>query len=132
MAASTKGKPKRLDDTPAVDQYIQKLEHPFKAEMEAIRAIIMNAHPQVTEGIKWNSPSFYYKGDMVVFATHVKDYVHLVFPNGIVINDQSGLLEGDYKDRRMAYFYDMKDVESKKTALENVIRGWVTYMDNVS
>ena len=127
-----KAKSKILDNSQAVDEYMTKLEHPHKAEMEAIRAIILNAHPQITEGIKWNSPSFYYKGDMVVFAPHVQTRVHLVFPNGIIIKDDTGLLEGDYIDRRMTYFYNMNDVNAKKASLEKVVQGWVKVMDQDS
>lgn len=127
MAA--KAKSKILDDTPGVNAYMSTLEHPLKAEAEAIRAIIIGAHPQITEGIKWNSPSFYYKGDAAVFYTRNPKYIQIVFPNGIVIPDSTGLLEGDYIDRRMAYFYSMDDVNAKRAALENVMKGWVAYMD---
>lgn len=122
-------KSKVLNDTPKVDAYMQVLEHPLKAEMEAVRSIILGAHPGITEGIKWNSPSFYYKGDMVVFHTRSPEHLLLVFPNGIVIGNESGLLEGDYVDRRMAYFRSMDDVKAKQAALESAIRGWVRYMD---
>lgn len=124
-------KSKVLNDTPQVDAYMRDLEHPLKAEMEAVRSIILGAHPGITEGIKWNSPSFYYKGDMVVFHTRSPEHLLLVFPNGIVIGDESGLLEGDYVDRRMAYFRSMDDVRAKQAALENAIRGWVRYMDDL-
>jgi hypothetical protein len=122
-------KSKALNDTPKVDAYMQALEHPLKPVMEAVRAIILGAHPGITEGIKWNSPSFYYKGDMVVFHTRSAEHLLLIFPNGIVIGDESGLLEGDYVDRRMAYFRSMDEVNSKQAALESAILGWVRYMD---
>lgn len=129
MAASKKAKSKALDNTPAVDAYMRTCDHPFKAEMAELRRIIMNAHPQVTEGIKWNAPSFYYKGDMLVFTPHVKDHVLMIFPNGIIIPDDAGLLEGEYKDRRMVHFNDMSDIQDKKVALEKAVQGWVKVMD---
>ena len=125
-------KTKVLNDTPKVDAYMSELKHPLKNEMEAVRSIILNANPQVTEGIKWNAPSFYYKGDMAVFNPRAQDYIHIVFPNGIVIGDDTGLLEGDYIDRRMAYFYDMDDINAKKAALEKAINGWIAYMDSLT
>ncbi len=97
--------------------------------MAALRSIIMNAHPQITEGIKWNAPSFYYKGDMLVFTPHVKDHVLMIFPNGIIIPDDAGLLEGEYKDRRMVHFNDMGDIQDKQAALEKAVQGWVKVMD---
>ncbi len=125
-------KAKILDDPAAVSAYMTALDHPLKAEAAAVRAIIMGVDPQITEGIKWNSPSFYYKGDMVVFNFHAQDTLRIVFPNGIIINDHTGLLEGDYPDRRLAYFRSMDDVTAKKSALESAIRGWITYMDQQS
>jgi hypothetical protein len=46
-----------------------------------------------------------------------------------MIHDTSGLLQGDYKDRRMARFYDMADIQSKKTTLLKVVNQWVELMD---
>ena len=51
-------------------------------------------------------------------------------PNGIIINADTGLLEGDYIDRRMAHFYSMDDIQAKKVALEKVVRRWIAVMDS--
>jgi len=40
-------------------------------------------------------------------------------------DDRRGLLEGDYKDRRLARFDTMADVEAKRTALAAVVSEWV-------
>jgi hypothetical protein len=65
----------------------------------------------------------------VTFNLWAKEHVHLVFHNGAILSNDSGLLEGDYPDRRMAYFASMDDVESKRTALENAIKEWVKLKD---
>lgn len=42
------------------------------------------------------------------------------------MKDTSGLLEGDYADgRRLAMFYDVKDVKAKEKALKKVIARWL-------
>lgn len=46
------------DSTRAVDDFMRKLDHPFKREIQAIREIIRNVHPSIAEGGKWNAPSF--------------------------------------------------------------------------
>jgi hypothetical protein len=54
----------------------------------------------------------------------------LVFPSGAKVNDESGLLQGDYKDgRRIIILKDMKDVKSKEKALQNVIKEWLKLVD---
>lgn len=127
--AAKKLSPKTYNDSAYVNAFMSQFEHPFKAEIETIRDIILKTDSRITEGIKWNAPNFYYKGDMVVFTPHVKEHVLMVFPNGIVIGNDSGLLEGSYPDRRMARFYSMEDVKAKQAALETVIRQWIAVMD---
>jgi hypothetical protein len=54
----------------------------------------------------------------------------LVFPTGAIVNDTTGLLEGDYKDgRRLAKFMDMNDVKTKADALQKVIKEWLKLVD---
>jgi hypothetical protein len=55
--------------------------------------------------------------------------VHLVWHNGVVLEDPAGLLEGSYPDRRMTYFVSMADVEAKGPAFEALVRQWVELMD---
>lgn len=71
-----------MNNTSQVDDYMQKLDHPLKAEVEVVRKAIKAAHPDITEQIKWNAPSFSYKGEyMVTFNLRATDRIHLVFHN---------------------------------------------------
>jgi hypothetical protein len=118
-----------VNKTPEVDAFMAELEHPFKAEVQELRAIIKGVNPGITEQIKWNAPSFSYKGYMVTFNLWAKQHIHLVFHNGAILTNQSGLLEGSYPDRRMVYFSSMEDLKAKQTALEMIIQEWVQLMD---
>lgn len=115
--------------TEEVDEFMDKLDHPFKAEVQAVRDIIKSVNGDITERIKWAAPSFSYKGYLATFNLWAKQHVHLVFHNGAILSNESGLLEGDYPDRRMAYFYSMDDVEAKRPALEDAVREWVKLRD---
>jgi|GEM_PF-1208078 len=116
--------------TVKVSLYMRTLGHPMKSEMEVIRSIIKNANPKVLEKVKWNAPSFFYKQDMAVFNPRAERFVQLtfLFPRGVV-KDSTGLLLGDWKDRREARFYDIDDIKKKKAALERVVNEWVALMD---
>lgn len=120
-------------DTQKVIEYMESLEHPLKAEIEALRIIIKASNEKLSERIKWNAPSFFYKKDMLAFHLRAKDSIMLVFIfyNGTMITDSFGLLEGDYKDRRMAKFYSLEDIENKKEALEKVINTWVEIIETI-
>jgi len=130
-----------LTDKEQVTKHIQKLDPPLGKTIDKIRQIILSTDKEIGEQIKWNNPSFYYTGEMkpfdpkeykrelVVFNLY-KGRIMLVFPSGAKVNDDSGLLEGDYKDgRRITIFGDMKDVKSKEKALQSVIKKWLKLVD---
>jgi uncharacterized protein YdhG (YjbR/CyaY superfamily) len=105
-----------------VDGFMEKLDHPFKAEVQMIREIIKSVNPDITEQIKWNAPSFSYKGEsLVTFNLWEKNRIHLVFHNPMISN-KSKILEGDYDHRRMAYFADRSDIQAKRKTLENALK----------
>jgi len=119
------GKPGVKKEAPAsaVDGFMQKLDHPFKADVQVVRDIIKGVDKNITEEIKWKALSFSYKGEyLVTFNLWAKEHIHLVFHNPMISKVKSKLLEGDYEHRRMAYFADRKDIEEKKTALEKALK----------
>jgi hypothetical protein len=118
-----------VNRTADVDAYMDRLEHPFKAEVQAVREIIKGVDPRITEQVKWNAPTFSYKGYMATFNLHRTQHVLLVWHNGVVLDDPDGLLEGAYPDRRMTYFTGMAEVEARRPALEGLVRRWVELMD---
>lgn len=112
--------------TDQVDDFMAKLDHPFKAEVELVREIIKNVNPEITEQIKWNAPSFSYQGEsLVTFNLWEKKRIHLVFHNPMISRVKSELLEGDYDHRRMAYFADRSDIHAKRKALEKALKGLI-------
>ncbi len=124
-----KSSPGKITDTDKVMEYMTRLRHPLKTEMEAVRTIIKKTDKRIQERIKWNAPSYYYKEDMVTFNGWATKNVHLVFHHPFIVKIKSDLLEGDYKDRRMMYFNDMTEVKKKKKELERIIKELVALID---
>ncbi|MFC0516106.1 DUF1801 domain-containing protein [Mucilaginibacter angelicae] len=135
-------KPVALADSAGVDMYMQKLDHPLKDVLEALRKIILSVDSEIGEQVKWNAPSFLYIGEMqpfdpkeykryiIVSNVYQKDCIRLVFPSGAKINDTSGLLTGDYADgRRLAFFYNMEEVVAKEEALRKAVKTWLLLLD---
>ena len=125
-----------------VDAYVTSLKHPLAQVVKNLRRIILSVSNEIGEEIKWNAPTFFYTGPMkptnpkeyrryiVVFNLLRKDCIRLVFPSGAKVKESSGLLEGDYADgRRLAMFYNVKDVDSKEEALRAVIARWLKLLE---
>jgi hypothetical protein len=125
-----------------VDAYMMKLRHPLKDVTESLRRIILAADKSIGEDIYWNAPSFFYTGKMkpfkpkeykrfiVVFNFLKKDCIRLIFLRGAMVNDKTGLLQGDYTDgRRLAFFHDIKEVKAGEKALQSVVKKLVKLID---
>lgn len=134
-------KAKDIHDPESVTAFIQKLEPDFAKMIEAIRKLILASDKIIGEQIKWNSPSFFYTGEMkpfdpkeykrdIVVLNIRKGNALLIFPTGAVIKDSTGILEGDFKDgRRMITFKSMADVKAKGKDLQTVVKLWLKQVD---
>lgn len=120
-----------MNKNPLVDQYLQDKDHPLDTEIKAVRDIILSIHPEITEAIKWSSPTFIYKGNMASYFMNAKKHVSLMFHKGALIDDKTGLLEGDGKEARTAKFHGLDDIEKRKADLESVVQTWINLRDNM-
>lgn len=118
-----------MNKNPEVDKYLLNKAHPLNDEINRVREIILATDDRITEGIKWQSPTFMYKGNIASYFMNAKKHVSLMFHKGALINDLSGLLEGDGKEARSAKFYGLEDIGSKKEKLEAVVREWIRMQD---
>lgn len=123
---------KRPTGTEEVEAFLAALDHPFKPEILAARQILLGAAPGISEGIKWNAPSFRTSEDFATFHLRAKDGVQVILHPGakrrdvtITIADPASLLQWLAKDRASVKFRDLSDVEAKRPAFEDVIRQWI-------
>lgn len=139
---SAKLKSTKLTEAEQVDEWMSKLDVALKPTINAVRKIIKEAGPKLNERIKWNAPSYYYKParlndfshsggeDIVTFGpTRSKDKIILVFHHPGIVKIKSGLLQGDYKERRLVYLNSLKEVKEAKKELERIIRESVQLLD---
>ncbi len=120
--------------TEAVNQFMAELTHPLKAEIEAVRAIILSADAGITEHIKWNAPSFCYAGDdRVTFKLHPPQRIQLIFHRGAKVKDStnfafedtSGLLHWVAKDRAMVTLQDQQQIDTNREVLQTLVKNWM-------
>lgn len=109
---------------PEVDAWFEKLEHPQKAGMQAVRAVILQADPRMTESIKWSTPTFAFGGNLASIQPNAKRFVSLLFHRGAEIPGDHPLLVGEGRLARTMQFVDAADIEAKRAALEAVVTAW--------
>ena len=86
---------------------------------------MLDADPRVTETIKWQAPTFVYKGNIASFFPKAKAHASLMFHTGASLPDPEGLLEGEGDTSRVAKFADAADLERKREALQGLVRAWI-------
>lgn len=137
--APSKKTAKRSAPAPeSVETFLASLEHPLEQEILALRKIILGADPSISEGIKWNAPSFQTSEYFATMQLRAKDGVQVILhlgaktrdtaTTGIAIADPASLLEWLARDRASAKFRDMKDVDAKRSAFTSLIREWIKHV----
>ncbi len=125
-----------------ISDYMSALSHPMKPMINELRAMILGVDPNIQEQVKWNSPSFFYAGEMPPFNPKEykrdicvinlvkKDELRLIFPNGARINDPTGLLQGNFPDsRKMIVISKDAKLSSFQSGLNQIFRLWIETID---
>lgn len=124
--------------TEAVERFLAALEHPFKAEILALRQIILAADPSISEEIKWNAPSFQTSEHFATFQLRARGAVQIILhrgakprdpaPESLAISDPEALLEWLSEDRASVKFRDLDEVHTRGPAFAQIIRQWIAHL----
>ena len=113
------------------------LEHPLKAEAEALRAILLGLKaPKLDESVKWNAPSYAVGGThCVTFNFGDKKGIRLIFHCDTLrkekkgappaFADEAGLLDWQSDIRAIAAFRSLEEVAAAKKVLPGLVKRWV-------
>ncbi|MCC3371555.1 DUF1801 domain-containing protein [Cohnella sp. REN36] len=122
--------------TRQVEAFLETLEHPFKAEIENLRALILQSREGISERIKWNAPSFCVGGDdRITMNLQGKGFFRLIFhcgakvrkpaPIAPIVDDPAGLLEWASNDRAILKVTGSADLEAKQASIADLVRRWI-------
>ena len=114
---------------PQVDAWFEAYENTQRELVQSVREAVLDADDRVTEAVKWQAPTFIYRGNIASFFPKATKHVSLMFHRGAEIDDPDGLLEGEGEVSRVAKFADAADLERKRAALQRVIRAWIAARD---
>ena len=99
---------------PEVDAWMSGYDNPMKPVVEATRQVILGADGRITETIKWQAPTFVFKGNMASFFPKAKKHASLMFHKGAEIPGEFPNLTGDGKEARSFKINDLHDLKSKE------------------
>ena len=126
-----------VDPGDQVDAFTARLKHPLKPEIEAVRQILVDAAPGITEEIKWNAPGFRTTESFATVNLRSLDRLQLIFHLGAKVRDPlpvmkvadpAGLMKWLAKDRCMVTAGTGKDIPANQSALQAVVQAWIKYV----
>lgn len=112
-----------------VDAWMATYENPMKPVVQAVREVILKADKRITETIKWQAPTFVYKGNLASFFPKAKQHASLMFHQGASIEGDFPSLEGGKDTGRMMKFADLADVKKKTAELKRLVKAWCDQKD---
>ncbi|QIM19728.1 DUF1801 domain-containing protein [Leucobacter coleopterorum] len=80
--------------------------------------------------MKWQAPTFVYRGNIASFYPKTKTHVSLMFHHGAAMTDAHNLLEGTGRVSRVIRFQNEADLENKRQSLQELIVSWIADHDD--
>jgi len=131
----------KLTDSEQVTEHISKLPQNIQPAVEYLRQVILSIDKEINEHIKWNSPAFYFSGEMKPFDP--KEYkrdilvmnlrnnkIMCILPTGMKIVNNTAILEGKFTDgRKTINFNSFDDIKAKEQLIRDTLTEWLNLIE---
>jgi hypothetical protein len=115
-----------------VDGWFARYENPKKDVVLRIRDIVLGADPRIEETIKWQAPTFVYKGNLASFYPKSKEHASLMFHVGAKIPGTYPRLEGSGDTSRVMKIATVADANKAKPEIEKLVRAWCKWRETLT
>ena len=131
----------KLTDSEQVTEHISKLPQTIQPAVEYLRQVILSIDKEINEHIKWNSPAFYFSGEMKPFDPKEykrdilvmnlrNDKIMCILPTGMKIANNTAILEGKFTDgRKTINFNSLDDIKAKEQQIRDAITEWMNLIE---
>lgn len=124
-----------MNKSEEVTSFLDKETHPYRNEIEKLRELILKAHKDLTENIKWNGPNYSIGDqDRITMRIHPPKQIQIIFhrgakvleaPKNKLIKEDFGLLAWKGNDRAVATFKNMDNIVSREKEFERIVKDWI-------
>ena len=118
----------------SVEDYLDALDPSVRADVDALRDVVLGAHPGLSEEIKWNAPSFAHEGhDRVTLGLDGKGGYRIVLHRGAKpldtagfhFDDEARLAKWPAPDRGVIALRDRAAIDARAADLTDLIARWI-------
>jgi hypothetical protein len=101
----------------------------MKDVVQRVRDIVLQADARIDECIKWQAPTFIYRGNLASFYPKSKQHASLMFHQGAQIPGAHPRLEGSGDISRVLKIGSLAEADSARADIEHVVRAWCDWRD---
>src|SRR5262245_62356896 len=107
-----------------VDAWFERYDNPMKDVVQRIREIVLGADARMEECIKWQAPTFTYRGNLASFYPKSKQHAGLMFHLGAQIPGEHPRLEGSGTTSRAMKIGSLAEADEARPEIERIVRAW--------
>lgn len=115
-----------------VDAWFSTYDNPMKVVVQRVRDVVLAADRRIDECIKWQAPTFTYKGNLASFYPKSRQHASLMFHEGARIPGSYVRLEGSGSTSRVMKFASLAEVAAAKPELVRLVRAWCTWRESMA
>lgn len=115
-----------------VDAWMARYDNPMKDVVERIRQIMLQTDDRVAECIKWQTPTFTYKGNIASFFPKSMNHATLMFHQGALIPGEYPHLEGGGREGRAMKIVSIAEAEERRDEITAIVQAWIKLRDAAS
>ena len=127
---------KSMNKYQTVKDFLADLSDDRRQQVQKLIRIITSANTNLTEHIKWNSPSYMLDGeDRITFNMHYPDQTMILLHMGAttkedkkgepIMKDDTGLIKWNSDIRGTLSFKSLDEIEAKSNDIKKVIQQWL-------
>ena len=106
-----------------------RYSNPMRDVVERVRQILLQSDERLTECIKWQTPTFVYKGYLASFYPKSESMTTLVFHAGRSIPGTYPHLEAAGKEGLAMHVVSIAEAEDRGDELERIVAAWIQMRD---
>lgn len=114
-----------------MEAWLLECDNPMKPIVTEMRALILETDPRLGECIKWQAPTFTYRGNMASFFPKSKKHASLMFHKGATIERSFPNLAVEGKEARSFKVSSLDDLEQKSAELQSICVAWCKQQDAI-
>lgn len=115
--------------SPEVEEWLVRYDNPKRDVVRRVRHIVLDADSRMEETLKWDTPTFVYKGDMASFYPLSLDHATLVFHVGQHIPGKFSHLHPDGDRAGILRITSFEEAEDLREEIEAIVAAWIAWRD---